>query len=526
MSVKIDRTAVVRDVVSRKVDVASERPLYVLEMNGPLSRSVDLGAESLVEGFSDEALTISLGTGPFLSNTDGQYDVFVPLDNYDLYMPTDSTNPIVRWQPAGGGVPAEVASLSAAVAALDARTDAVESDQADLASTGRFLTEAWDDFDRANGALAGQTAPSGQVWAMSGSVAAQISSDKLVSPGAGAFYASLVLGENVGEVAADFTLEAGIGANDGMALIVNPHSTGVFTEDLIHLDWTRATWTLSVVVGVLGGGNPLVTIATGQIVGLDDDAHRMVMALRGDLCTISLDGAVLCSVRDARFAALAGRRATWEIIRSSGSGLDMNFSAISAAGYVPERKPAPSVGVADLGAAVSARVAAADPWSLGMPDGAARVWTQDPRAGLVNCDGFSPGYGFYQRVYGAGRITTVALEVVTSAGNICVAVYRNNNIPGGHPAPATRIATTGGVACPAVGYAVLALDVPVDVEPGDWIMYSTSAGTAVVLGTHANISLSFLINGFTMYGGAEYPAPLTPAGLGVGQIRGIAIQGN
>lgn len=126
MSVKLDRSVFIRSS-NGTVRFARNRQVYVLETNGPLDRAVDLDDETLVEGFADEDLTDSVGTGPFTSNTDGQFDVWFPAANYDIYTPSDNTRPITRWQPMGAGVPAEVASLSAAVTALDARTDSMES---------------------------------------------------------------------------------------------------------------------------------------------------------------------------------------------------------------------------------------------------------------------------------------------------------------------------------------------------------------------------------------------------------------
>jgi hypothetical protein len=134
VAVKIDRTQY-HIGPGRQVAVARNQPLYVLQKNGPLDRAVNLGTETLVEGFSDEAMTVSLGTGPFISNSDGQYDVFVPAAHYDLYSPNDRTRPVTRWQPIAGGVPAAVAALSAQVAdlgtevgAFDGRLDDVEAD--------------------------------------------------------------------------------------------------------------------------------------------------------------------------------------------------------------------------------------------------------------------------------------------------------------------------------------------------------------------------------------------------------------
>lgn len=137
MSVRLDKTAMVRDVANRKIDIAPGRQLYVLETNGPLDRYLDpgwtLGDETQVQGYSDEALTTPISQ-PFAANASGQYDVWFGLGSYDLYAPADITDKITRWQPIAGAVPAEVAALSSDLTALTTRTSALESDRAKKAN--------------------------------------------------------------------------------------------------------------------------------------------------------------------------------------------------------------------------------------------------------------------------------------------------------------------------------------------------------------------------------------------------------
>lgn len=60
--------------------------------------------------------------------------------------------------------------------------------------------------------------------------------------------------------------------------------------------------------------------------------------------------------------------------------------------------------------------------------------------------------------------------------NISVAVYRNVG-KGGDAKPGVRLATSGAVACPAAGYAEIALDKPVWVHQGDWLAISADGTT-------------------------------------------------
>ncbi len=101
MAVKLDKTAFVRNAAAQKIDIAPGRQLYVFATNGSLTRYLtpgwDVGDETLIEGFTDEALTVSAGTGPFSANASGQYDVWFANGTYDLYAPTDASGRITRW---------------------------------------------------------------------------------------------------------------------------------------------------------------------------------------------------------------------------------------------------------------------------------------------------------------------------------------------------------------------------------------------------------------------------------------------
>lgn len=83
----------------------------------------------------------------------------------------------------------------------------------------------------------------------------------------------------------------------------------------------------------------------------------------------------------------------------------------------------------------------------------------------------------YMRVRDGGVISKVGLAVATSSGNVSVAVYGNTGT-GRAAVPGTLKAASGPVACPAAGYAEIALGSTVTVNPGDWIAICPDNATA------------------------------------------------
>ncbi|WP_248240539.1 hypothetical protein [Microbacterium kunmingense] len=129
-----------------------------------------------------------------------------------------------------------------------------------------------------------------------------------------------------------------------------------------------------------------------------------------------------------------------------------------------------------------------------------------------------------------GRISKIALEVMVSNGNISVAVYRGAGGPGGALVPGARAATSGAVACPAVGYAEVSLGAAVDVEPGDFLALSCDNVTAVfagLSGTASSLQAGFYYRSVSV---SAHPAPnpapsganLTPSMNRVPLLVGVA----
>lgn len=144
----------------------------------------------------------------------------------------------------------------------------------------------------------------------------------------------------------------------------------------------------------------------------------------------------------------------------------------------------------------------ADPYNLGFPA------TADPRNIAFASSVGSANRTYYHRVVGGGTITKIGLYVAASSGNVCVSVYSNTGT-GRASMPGTRVATSGSVVCPAVGYAEIALGASVDVSSGDfWFAISADNGTATA-GTCGTTGQA--IQGVSAWQDSAFPCPATAA---------------
>lgn len=150
-----------------------------------------------------------------------------------------------------------------------------------------------------------------------------------------------------------------------------------------------------------------------------------------------------------------------------------------------------------------ANQAALDPLGLGFPV------TMDPINATSATDLGAVNRTNYYRVIGGGDISKVGLQVTTSSGNICVAVYRASGTGRG-AVPGAQLASSGSVPCPAAGYAEVALGKTVTVAPGDFLAVSADNTTAQFrAGTTVNLP-GDLWKGRAMFETA-FPAPAAPA---------------
>jgi hypothetical protein len=151
-----------------------------------------------------------------------------------------------------------------------------------------------------------------------------------------------------------------------------------------------------------------------------------------------------------------------------------------------------------------ASAAQADPLGFGFP------FTFDPRLAGASSPISGANRCVWWRVTGAGTITKIGLAVAAQSGNICVAVHSNSGV-GRAAVPGTRRATSGSVACPAVGYAEIALGASVAVVQGDWFGLAVDNNTATFSAIAAPGNA--VHQGLLAYQDTAFPIPSTPTPL-------------
>lgn len=121
---------------------------------------------------------------------------------------------------------------------------------------------------------------------------------------------------------------------------------------------------------------------------------------------------------------------------------------------------------------------------------------------------------YYYRVRSAGAISHVTLEIGTQSGNLVVGAYANNGLQGRAAAPAAGglLATSGQVACPAVGVDQISLGSTIGVAAGDWLCCAFDNVTAKVraFGSASGIGVTAGRYGYELL--TAFPAlPANPA---------------
>jgi hypothetical protein len=159
------------------------------------------------------------------------------------------------------------------------------------------------------------------------------------------------------------------------------------------------------------------------------------------------------------------------------------------------------------------------------PLGLAVAWSVDPRLASVTTGGTANRCYATRNTFGqATGATTLAFMVSTSAGNVSVAVYNNNNSAGRAASPGTtRRITTGAFACPAAGYSASTIS-STTVLFGDWMALTTDSVTAVfycgpILGFPATGTV-----GLNSFQDSAHPAPSSGASI-TGTISKILLVG-
>lgn len=127
-------------------------------------------------------------------------------------------------------------------------------------------------------------------------------------------------------------------------------------------------------------------------------------------------------------------------------------------------------------------------------DLAAGLWAQVNAPAGGRCESADPAFMnsaalwpaanrvYYYRVGAAAAVGHVTLEIGLQSGNLVVGAYANNGLQGRAAAPASGglLASSGSVACPAVGVQQIALGSTVGVAAGDWLALALDNTTAKV----------------------------------------------
>lgn len=129
----------------------------------------------------------------------------------------------------------------------------------------------------------------------------------------------------------------------------------------------------------------------------------------------------------------------------------------------------------------------------------------------------------YCRVITGGTISKIGLHITVASGNISVAAYAG---AGGGLAqvPTTQLATSGSIACPAVGYREISLGATITVYPGDFLALSADNITFAMAGNSGQDATP-LVAGQLLKQSSAHPLPATPSGITATGFRVPALIG-
>lgn len=301
--------------------------------------------------------------------------------------------------------------------------------------------------------------------------------------------------------------------------------------------WTNNTTAYQSVSSITAYAPDLTVIS----LGLNDATTGTTAAtfeanLRTLVTTAKLSGDVILMPFPPAAVGVAGqalREAYLPIYRTVADDLDcvlidwnsrwINFDLANPLGYFFDPQHPTTLGYAEIAQAIAPILVSAPTGTAALaaikadPLGSGLISTFDPILATA-----AAGVGVanrinYLRVVGGGYVSKIGLEVTTQGGNLSVAVYRNSGV-GRNAAPARLVAQSASVACPAPGYAEIALSATVEVMPGDWLAICSDSATARFRGTYDNGIVNDMFKGRAAYelasGVATLPNPPAPvAGL-------------
>jgi hypothetical protein len=170
---------------------------------------------------------------------------------------------------------------------------------------------------------------------------------------------------------------------------------------------------------------------------------------------------------------------------------------------------------AEFAADINALGAASDSHTAQLAAGLGLVFGPDPRSASGGAVWPAADRGIYVRVVNAATITKVGIEVAVQSGNVSVAVYRNTGTGPAAAPTGAPVASSGAVACPAVGFQEVALGASVVVAVGDWLFLSCDNGTASFLRHSTGVSQAY---GLAHRQATAHPAPTVGALLATSYV--------
>lgn len=288
---------------------------------------------------------------------------------------------------------------------------------------------------------------------------------------------------------------------NGLSQVKMPASTLVTKSAALFVAESATTWTM---FGGAGTDAGLGLFLSGAL-NIQGGVSMTVRTLTTAATISNADSMLYCTTGGVTHAFGTQTRTGQAQIIINKAGSAVTISAPAGAtinGGSSLSIPAQSMAI--IGVPVGG--ASADIWALISGSGSGAASTADPLgwgictnvgpvvAGLAARTLVANQANFYRLVGGGVAITKGAVHVGTSSGNIGIAYYSNTG-SGLSAAPGTLLASSGSVACPAAGYAPIALGATITPNAGDWVCVWSDNATATLLGPSANGFISTLFSG-------------------------------
>lgn len=179
--------------------------------------------------------------------------------------------------------------------------------------SGTAVPRVFDDFKRADGALNGSVAASGQVWAVYGAGTASVTSGMMTA--VGNIYPTLDYGQKITSIGGAFSFVPGAGLNTATTSVLTliADSDGSFNT-MLHLIISPTSWALQ---KRLSGG-AFDFIGTGGLnLRTDGTTYQVSLSISGNTVTVIPPSGKIVTITDADIGTINPRYGTWQILPNS-----------------------------------------------------------------------------------------------------------------------------------------------------------------------------------------------------------------